>query len=87
MGGSGVGVGPGGGSRGASLGGRGMRAMLSPPSIHHESKSLLGRGGCERCAPLGPPGAPFPCAPRQPWGNVGSSLAQPQAARARVTLR
>ncbi len=31
MGGSGVGMGLGGGSRGASLGGRGMRAMFSPP--------------------------------------------------------
>jgi hypothetical protein len=30
MGGSGVGLDPGGGSRGASLGGRGMRAMFSP---------------------------------------------------------
>ena len=42
MGGSGVGLDSGGGSRGASLGGRGMRAMFSPPSIHHKSKSLPG---------------------------------------------
>jgi hypothetical protein len=59
MGGSGVGVGPGGGSRGASLGGRGMRAMFIPPSIHLKSKSLLGPGVATLRASL-PPGAPFP---------------------------
>jgi hypothetical protein len=31
MGGSGVGLDSGGGSRGGSLGGRGMRAMFNPP--------------------------------------------------------
>jgi hypothetical protein len=86
MGGSGVGLDSGGGSRGASLGGRGMRAMFNPSSIHHKSKSLLGPGGCERCAPLGPRASFTVSLGRRvdllasPGGNVGSSLAQPQVA-------
>ena len=40
MGGSGVGLGPGGGSRGASLGGRGMRATSSPLPLFTKPRRL-----------------------------------------------
>ena len=40
MGGSGVGLNPGGGSRGASLGGLGMRAMFSLSGYSHSSALL-----------------------------------------------
>ena len=40
MGGSGVGLGPGGGSRGASLGGPGMRATSSPLPLFTKAQTV-----------------------------------------------